>query len=70
MIIFPNTTINVIHFNNEVSSVKIMDMMGNVLEYLQKATKCIDLSKYAEGTYIVIAQTKDRAFVHRIVKSK
>jgi GH18 family chitinase len=65
---YPNPVQNVIYFSKEVSSVKVMDMMGNVLDEYQNDIQNIDLSNYSAGCYILIAQYKDRNCVYRVVK--
>jgi hypothetical protein len=68
--LFPNPTKNIIQIENkniEVEVLEVYDLSGKIV--YQGTETTIDFSPFAEGTYLLIAYTRQGYFVQKVVKT-
>ena len=63
--IYPNPIKDYLYFSEEVTSVKITDVLGRILKEFSSKQKSVDLSGLKNGVYLVAAITKDGTKVTR-----
>lgn len=56
--IFPNPVKDILHFSEEVSTIKIVDLSGKTLKQSIDSGKSVDVSKLSKGNYLITIVTK------------
>lgn len=67
--IYPNPVIDILHFSEEISKVKITDLSGKVVKQIFSNSKSVNIANLAKGIYIVTGTTRTGETINRkIVK--
>ena len=56
MLVYPNPTVGVLNFSDELSNVRVFDVTGRVVYSVSDVVTSIDLSKIVAGTYFLVAE--------------
>ena len=67
--VYPNPVKDILHFSEEVSNIRIVDISGRVVKQISGLEKTLDVSKLAKGVYIITATTKaGKTITNKIIK--
>jgi len=56
LLVYPNPTVGVLNFSDELSNVRVFDVTGRVVYSVSDVVTSIDLSKIVAGTYFLVAE--------------
>lgn len=67
--IFPNPVKEILHFSEEVSNIKIMDISGRMMKQPLVTGKSVNVSHLAKGIYLITATTKaGKTITQKLIK--
>lgn len=67
---YPNPAKEILHFSEEVSTIKIFDFLGKVRKEFTAATKSIQVADLAKGIYIVAFKTRsEKNIIQKFIKN-
>lgn len=58
IILYPNPVKDILHFSEEISTVKITDLSGKAVKQITTSGKSLDVSKLPKGVYFITLITK------------
>ena len=69
LVVYPNPTMGVLNFSEELSNVRVFDVTGRQVYSASVVVSAIDLSEIGAGTYFLVAEKDGELVSAKIVKN-
>ena len=68
LLVYPNPTMGVLNFSEELSNVRVFDVTGRMVYAVSDVVRSVDLSEIVDGVYFLVAEKDGEQVSTKIVK--